>query len=422
MISYKLTASHSIPEDYFRQFNSVVRFAHNRWIEGKVVTEIERDCKSMQGIDLLDASFIKMAVNKAKSLKDKEKVVFGSRTLFQKLKFKKTTHKTEWQQKRNRSILLRGSSCDAGGNRKATLDLANQKIIFKPRRGLSYEICLQNDRRLGALRRLQDLCEDGKACFSIEICRKDVIVVFDEAVLAEASTRKPIKNRILSFDMNPNYIGLVVADDKSQVHKEIIDLSVLNKIENKNKKLHESCEIASRIVALARHYRVDLIAFEQLSMWSKDHKKGKRFNKLVNNAWNRTRFQANLIKKCNLLCIKYKELPAAYSSFVGCLTHPQEYDSIAAALELSRRARQFLANQSLALFPEVNLAAITTRWKEMLGEQIDVFSWKQLYDWFKKQPKLSYRRLFAAKNFGGVSDRLKSWTSGVTCHKIQCFS
>ncbi len=418
MISYKLACSHSIPEDYFKQFNNVVRFAHNRWIEEKSVTEIEKACKLLINIDLLDASFVKMAVNSAKSLKNKEKVVFGGRKLFERLKYKKTENKTEWDKKRNPSIYLRGSSCDAAGNRKASFDLLNQKIIFKPRCGLIYEIDLKNDRRLGALRRLQDLCEDKKACFSLEILRNEVIVIFDEAVLADASTRKPIKNRILSFDMNPNYIGLVVMDNQTIRYKEIIDLSILNKITNKNKKLHETCEINSRIVALARHHRVELIAFEDLNMKSKDHKKGKNFNRLVNNSWNRSKLVQNLVKKCNINGIKYKEIPAFYSSFVGCLTQPEEYDSIAAAMELSRRARQFLTNQSVTNFPEVDLKAITTRWKEMLGFEIDDVSWINLYDWFKKRTKLSYRKLFRLQNFEGVSLRLKSVSSGVVCHLV----
>jgi hypothetical protein len=418
MISYKLSCSHSIPEEYFRQFNNVVRFSHNRWIEEKSVTEIERACKSLNNIELMDASMIKMAVNSAKSLKTKEKIVFGSRNLFNKLKFKKTENKDAWNQKRNPSIYLRGSSCDAGGNRKASLDLLNNKIMFKPQRGLIYEIDLKNDKRLKSLRILQDLCEDKKACFSLEIMRNDIIVIFDEAVLAEASTLKPIKNRILSFDMNPNYIGLVVMDNQTVRHKEIIDLSILNKITNKNKKLHETSEINSRIVALARHHRVELIAFENLNMKTKDHKKGKNYNRIVNNSWNRARLVQNLVKKCNIMQIKYKEIPAFYSSFVGCLMQPEEYDSIAAAMELSRRARQFLTNQSVTIFPEVDLKAITTRWKEMLGSEINDVSWKNLYDCLKKRTKLSYRKLFAIKNFDGVSFRLKSSTSGVVCHLV----
>jgi IS605 OrfB family transposase len=218
--------------------------------------------------------------------------------------------------------------------------------------------------------------------------------------------------------MNPNYIGLVVMDNQTIRYKEIIDLSILNKITNKNKKLHETCEINSRIVALARHHRVELIAFEDLNMKSKDHKKGKNFNRLVNNSWNRSKLVQNLVKKCNINGIKYKEIPAFYSSFVGCLTQPEEYDSIAAAMELSRRARQFLTNQSVTNFPEVDLKAITTRWKEMLGFEIDDVSWINLYDWFKKRTKLSYRKLFRLQNFEGVSLRLKSVSSGVVCHLV----
>lgn len=419
MISYKLACSHSIPEDYFKQFNNVVRFAHNRWIRDLSASKIEKIVKNeMNGINLLDVSLQRNAIDKAKSLRTKDNLIFGSRKIFERLKYKKTQDKDLWNEKRNPSIYLRGSSCDQNGNRKAALDLLNQKIIFKPQRGLIYEIDLKNDRRLKNLRLLQDLCEDRKACFSLEIMRNDVVVIFDEAVLADASTLKTIKNRILSFDMNPNYIGLVVMDNQTVRHKEIIDLSILNKITNKNKKLHETCEINSRIVALARHHRVELITFEDLNMSTKDHGKGKKYNRLVNNSWNRSKLVQNLVKKCNINQIKYKEIPAFYSSFVGCLTQPEEYDSIAAAMELGRRAKQFLSNQSVTNFPEVDLKAITTRWKEMLGFDIDIVSWKNLYDWFKKRTKLSYRKLFRLQNFEGVSFRLKSATSGVVCHLV----
>jgi len=175
---------------------------------------------------------------------------------------------------------------------------------------------------------------------------------------------------------------------------------------------------STRIIALSKHHRVELIAFEDLNMKTKDHGKGKKYNRSVNNSWNRSRLIQNLVKKCNINGIKYKEIPAFYSSFVGCLMQSEEYDSIAAAMELSRRARQFLTNQSVTNFPEVDLKAITTRWKEMLGSEIDVFSWKNLYDWFKKRTKLSYRKLFRLQNFEGVSFRLKSVTSGVVCHLI----
>jgi hypothetical protein len=57
-------------------------------------------------------------------------------------------------------------------------------------------------------------------------------------------------------------------------HKEIIYLFIFNKITNKNKKLHETSKINSRIVELARHHRIKLIDFENLNM--KKNYKNKR--------------------------------------------------------------------------------------------------------------------------------------------------
>ena len=89
---------------------------------------------------------------------------------------------------------------------------------------------------------------------------------------------------------------------------------------------------------LAKHYRAN-IAIEKLSIKSKNHNKGKTFNRLVNNCWNRNILINNLKKWSAISGIEIYEIFCAYSSFVGQMFNPEEYDSIAAAIEINRRAQ-----------------------------------------------------------------------------------
>lgn len=419
MISYKVECKHNIPDEYFVQYNNIVRFAFNRWSEGASQTEIENKIKTtMNNIDLMDSSLISMATNSVKALKNKKDVIFGSRRLFMKLKYNKSIDKQLWHTSRNPSIQLRGAK-DRNGNRKASLDIENSKIIFKPERNIKFEINLQKDRRFKTLLLLQSLCEEKKTFYSLDIYREYVIITFDEMILSAYNITqfKPINNRLLSIDLNPNYIGLVISNTNEIIHKEIINLSALN-VAGKNKKIYEISQINQRIIKLAKHYKVSGIAFEKLSIYNKDHNRGKYYNKLLNNQWNRDTFIKNLIKKCKIFSINYYEIDSHYSSFVGCLVNNIEYDSVAAAIEIGRRARELCCKQSYKWFPEIDLISITTRWKEMLGNEVHSFSWKNLYDWFKKNPKCNYRILFDLKKFKGFSFRLKSHASNVNIHCV----
>jgi hypothetical protein len=71
---------------YITEFNKVLRFGYNRLIKDKSLSKAEQNIKEvMNNIDLMDSSFVKMAVNKAKSLITKEEiVVFGGKKNFTK--------------------------------------------------------------------------------------------------------------------------------------------------------------------------------------------------------------------------------------------------------------------------------------------------------------------------------------------------
>ena len=46
-----------------------------------------------------------------------------------------------------------------------------------------------------------------------------------------------------------------------------------------------------------------MFGLEELNIKSKDNKKGKKFNRLVNNVWNRDKLVKNIKKRCNVYSI-----------------------------------------------------------------------------------------------------------------------
>lgn len=136
-----------------------------------------------------------------------------------------------------------------------------------------------------------------------------------------------------------------------------------------------------------------------LTIKSKQHGKGRTFNRLVNNSWNRFFFFNNLKKWCNLKNVKFQEISPEYSSFVGQIQNPTDYDMVAASMEIGRRAYLFKSifldktkKKIGIMFPDFNLNQIATHWKEMLGDIEGIKDWKALYRLIKNR-NLSYRFL-----------------------------
>ena len=245
------------------------------------------------------------------------------------------------------------------------------------------------------------------------ISEDSVWISYDPSLLTE-SVYESKKGRYLGLDLNPNYIGLSIMDinhnNKKEIYKEIIDLRKLNETST-NKKLYETVAISKHIVNLCKHYHVECVGLENLNMKSKNHKKGKKLNKLLN-SWNRNSFVNNLKKRLTLNDIKFKEVRPEYSSFIGQLENPLDFDSVAASKEIGFRA--YLLNNNLNEYNSINrecLNLIPTRWKEMVPENFTTF--KDLYYTFKQKELLnSYRVLYKDQNLSS-SSRLSSYKSTV---------
>lgn len=369
----------------------------------------------MNNIDLMDASLISSAVDSSKGLKN-EKVVFGGKYNWKRYN-RKLISKEEYKFNKLKPLIVRGSCLDPKGNRKFELDIENNQVIFKPSRSVKIFAKLPKTKHHATLVKLQQLCELKEAYFTCGIDNTYIYITFDEMILRKEAYFS-IKKRILAIDLNPNYVAYVITDNDKILFKEIIGLKELNE-QKTNKKKHEDYEITKRIVETAKHYQVAHIVYEKLNIKPKDLGKGKAYNKLCNNNWRRSRIVGSLIKRCNIIGIHTQEVVAQYSSFIGQIDNEQEYDSIAAAIELARRGnlylRRYYYNENIDVknkiirINEILPDNLMDRWKKKLDFSGKISSYKSLYDIIKKSA-YSYRNLFQFKWF---SFRMKSCKSSV---------
>jgi len=392
-------------EKYFREFGKLKRIAYNRLSQGKRPTEVIQWIK--QNVKtFFDSSLIEFAsADAGTTLKAQEglqiaKITFGSKKSFKDYNKGKIS-KEELIQKRNPSLMTIGRAADRQGNRKFKIDIKNQRFFFCPDKNTSFELkVLAKAKMFLKLAEYEERAKARELPITYRLTRTHLIISIDETRLAKPTEK--IKDRILGIDLNPNYIGISVSDfdrnGQREVFSQVFDLTKLNKLST-NKKKYEQLQISNRIAKLASHYKVETVAVEKLEIRTENHNKGKKFNKLLN-TWDRNTFTNNVRKHCGFLGIHFQEVIPEYSSFVGCLQHPTKIDSVAASLELARRANLFiniyvnklLPKETKIVFPEFN-NHLLNRWKEEAGI-LELSNWKSAFDWFKKNPKLCYRILF----------------------------
>ena len=110
---------------------------------------------------------------------------------------------------------------------------------------------------------------------------------------------------------------------------------------------------------------------------SDDKNKGKKFNKLVNNLWNRNALVNNLTKRCNIFNIKLLKVKPEYSSFIGNFLYRSLNlpDMILASIELGRRAYEFY-NQYITKVKEIKKNIVRpnlTEFRELYLKSLEEF-------------------------------------------------
>ena len=249
-----------------------------------------------------------------------------------------------------------------------------------------------------------------------------IYIIFEETDIYNYET-KFIKNRVLSLDLNPNYIGWSIVDWKSESEFDVIKSGVysikkLNDIDfdlkNKGyssesnerkyisvKRNYETLQIVKNIVNKSIYYKCQIISIEDLNIKSSDKELGKRFNKLVNNSWCRNAFVNNLTKRCNIHNIKLLKVKPEYSSFIGNFLYRSLHlpDMILSSIEIGRRGYEFY-NQYISKVKEIKKNIVRPNlsiFQKLYLKSLEEFNLQPIYKdlielyYFFKKSKLKYR-------------------------------
>ena len=358
---------------------------------------------------------------------NKPKVIFGGKINFIQ-RCKQQISKDEFKLKRLNPLYSIATAKPYKGNQKFRINESLDKIIFQPKCKEKYELTLIGVTKgykqiLSKLYNLQQL-KDLPITYKL---RNDYIYIsFEEDKLyKDEFDFKKIKDRYMSLDLNPNYIGYSIIDWKSSNEYKIIDSGVYSfkelndiyktlkgtnssdkhKLYLNNKRNHEIIEVAKNLINKCCYYKVENFIVEYLNIKVKDRDKGKNYNRLCNNTWIRNKFLNNIKKRCKIFNINYLEVKPEYSSFTGniifrSLNLP---DQVLSSIEISRRGYEFKHQYLIKDKPQIkNIVKIDINndliFKNLFIKSMEEFnvqeSFKDIIDtyyYFKRNSKLLYR-------------------------------
>ena len=393
--------------DAIRVYSSMFRMAYNRLQEGCSENTTWHKLKDIFGVNCWLASSAAKEAHGLVNTNGGRKVLFGGmRNLKQYLKGLITKE----QFKKTRSVPV----CSIGesqytGNRLFDFDFENNAVWYKPNRRVRTEIkfCPVKKKLACELAMVQELASQNKMPVTVKFTDKYLYLTYDESIIYNEAYKGLKHNRVLGIDMNPNYIGVSViefdkADEFKVLHKEVFDLTALTKPSGKastddkskyytNKLKHETLAIAHRINKLVDYWKCSKLAIEDLSIKSKDQKKGKSLNRLCNNRWERQLFVNKLKMLAGIHRYELVEVNPAYSSIVGNFAYggPTTPDMVASSIEIARRA--YKKFEKGWFYPKFNVETLDERWKQTLA---GVKTWKNAFPKIK-EAKLKYRFLLS---------------------------
>lgn len=401
MITIKLPYSTSksnltLIQNMQRQQSAMFRYSYCRVKEGYKEKEIRLLSKRLNNIDLLDSWFIQCSIKEAiqqveseKSLSIEKSLFGGKHNFFKRLRGQIT--KEDWKSYRLRPIVVQGES-PSKGNRKFELNVVeNNTIIFKPKRGIKIELQLPKLRAnyRSRLFWLQQLAESKQIPYTVKLDQQYVFISFEEN---KTKIKYKTSGNYIGIDLNPNYIACTLFNKDKQLLKSCtFDLTILTKQFKQNKILFESYEIAKKITDFCIQNKVDFIFVENLkNLKPGENNKGKRFNRLVNNSWPKSRFISNLKKRARAVGISLFEINPAYSSYIGNINNPNNLpDPISASAEIARRGYSLIIEKTKQFYPNFDKTELLSQWKDLV-EKHDCQDWLELVSLIKNL-KMKYR-------------------------------
>lgn len=421
--------------NYMKQYSNCLHFMFNRIQDNAYISEKELRTlsKQLNNIELLDFYFIQCSIKEAFQLnesfksKSSSKLIFGGKKNFFNRMNNKLSKEEYKMLKLNPiySIGTSGKGCTVKGNQKFRLADDLNYVIFQPKCKLKIKLIINklHKNQQDILSKLYLMQENKSIAITYKLDLKYIYISFDEAKLSNFKQIKPVSNRVLALDLNPNYIGWSIVDWKSETdfklilsgvysfkqlnNKELefknqhLDSSSKERIYLNNKRKHEIIEISKVLINKALHYKVEIVSIEDLNIKSKNHSKGKNFNKLVNNQWLRFTFTNNLNKRCNIFKIKLLKVKPEYSSFIGNILYRNlnKPDMVLASIEIGRRAYEFYnqyitkkhAKQKNIVQPDI------LKFNDLIIKSLEEFNIKENFKdfvemfFFFKNSKLWYR-------------------------------
>ena len=298
-IKYKTTNENlSLIKEYQRQYSSCLHYVYNRLKENISQKEIYNFVKQLNNIPLIDSWIINTIIYEAKALIAKDnKIIFGGKkNFFDRLKGK--ISKEEYLSKRLSPYYSIGTTGNptVKANHKFNLTDNLNVVIFKPNRKTKIELILVGiSNRKNILSKLYKRQEERNFAIHYRIDSEYVYISFDESELYSFNNNA-IENRIMSIDMNPNYIGWSIVDWKSSSEFKVIKSGVYSiktindkdfnlkgkhipsndpsRIHLSNKRQHEILEISKNLINKALYYSCQIFSMEDLSIKSSDKENG----------------------------------------------------------------------------------------------------------------------------------------------------
>ena len=432
-----------IIQDYMKQYSSAQHFVYNRIQDNKSQKDIKQQVKQLNNVNLLDSWFVQCIFY---DIPKKQKIIFGGKkNYFQRLK--NNISKEQFKLKRLSPIYSIGEVVNKSvkGNRKFHIEQDLENILFKPNKLTKINLQLIGlNKRKQILSKLYQKQERKEIKIAYKLDLEYIYIIFEETDIYNYET-KFIKNRVLSLDLNPNYIGWSIVDWKSEAEFNVIksgvysikklndkDFNLKNKGYNSDskerkyisdKRNFETIQIVKNIVDKSIYYKCQIISIEDLNIKTSDKELGKRFNKLVNNSWCRNTFVNNLTKRCNIHNIKLLKVKSEYSSFIGnfLYRHLNLSDMVLASIEIGRRGYEFY-NQYISKVKEIKKNIIRpnlSMFNKLYLKSLEEFKLQpiykdliELYNFFKKS-KLKYR--LSIDDFNLQFSRFTSSKSYICC-------
>ena len=450
----------SLIQKYQRQYSSILHVFYQQLSREqelqpeysylKTDSILKQKFKALNNIDLMNDWFCRSAIGEAYQLlksNNETKVIFGGKGNFIRRCKNLITREQFLENKKLNPIYSIGTCKPYKGNQKFEIKEDLETIIFKPERQTHIELKLHLQNYKQKLKKLYLRQQNKDLPITYKLDQNYVYISYEEDKL-ESIKYQQIENRVLALDLNPNYIGWSIVDWKSEnqfnvVKSGIYSIKELNdkdfelkskhcsseskeRIYLSNKRNYETLQIAKNIINKAIYYKCQIVSIEDLKINSNDKNKGKKFNKLVNNLWNRNQLINNLTKRCNIFNIKLLKVKPEYSSFIGNFLYRSLNlpDMVLASIELGRRGYEYY-NQYISrtkeqkkniIQPDIKLFNnLVIKSLEEFNIQREQFkNLKELYEYFKKskvlyrlsidQFNLQFSRFFTSKSYMKIAN------------------